>query len=85
MIWSRCSRAEPSSSPVPVASTFSRDAGRMLRRVDSLAHSAGAEVFLDCVQFGPDGLIDVQAWDYDYLVCSGYKNFSPHLGFMWGR
>ncbi|MDQ6436104.1 cysteine desulfurase-like protein [Mesorhizobium sp. LHD-90] len=53
--------------------------------VAAIAHAAGAEVFLDCVHFGPHGLIDVQMWDCDYLVCSGYKNFSPHMGFLWGR
>jgi cysteine desulfurase family protein (TIGR01976 family) len=53
--------------------------------VARLAHATGAEVFLDCVHYGPHGLIDVQAWDCDYLVCSGYKNFSPHMGFLWGR
>ncbi|ESX87209.1 cysteine desulfurase-like protein [Mesorhizobium sp. LSHC412B00] len=53
--------------------------------VAAIAHVAGAEVFLDCVHYGPHGLIDVQAWDCDYLVCSGYKNFSPHMGFLWGR
>jgi cysteine desulfurase family protein (TIGR01976 family) len=53
--------------------------------VGKLAHAAGAEVFLDCVHYGPHALIDVQAWDCDYLVCSGYKNFSPHMGFLWGR
>jgi cysteine desulfurase family protein (TIGR01976 family) len=53
--------------------------------VGRLAHAAGAEVFLDCVHYGPHGLIDVQAWDCDYLVCSGYKNFAPHMGFLWGR
>lgn len=53
--------------------------------VAKLAHAAGAEVFLDCVHYGPHGLIDVQAWDCDYLVCSGYKDFSPHMGFLWGR
>src|SRR5690606_38098624 len=37
------------------------------------------------VHYGPHGLMDVQAWDCDYLVCSGYKNFSPHMGFLWGR
>ncbi len=50
-----------------------------------LAHAAGAEVFIDCVHFGPHGLIDVQAWDCDYLVCSGYKTFAPHMGFLWGK
>jgi len=53
--------------------------------VATIAHTAGAEVFLDCVHYGPHGLIDVQAWNCDYLVCSGYKNFSPHMGFLWGR
>ena len=53
--------------------------------VARIAHAAGAEVFLDSVHYGPHGLIDVQAWDCDYLVCSGYKNFSPHMGFLWGR
>src|SRR5580704_7591222 len=53
--------------------------------VAKLAHAAGAEVFLDCVHYGPHGLIDVQAFGCDYLVCSGYKIFSPHMGFLWGR
>ena len=57
----------------------------MSPRSAEIAHAAGAEVFLDCVHYGPHGLIDVQAWDCDYLVCSGYKNFSPHMGFLWGR
>ncbi len=50
-----------------------------------VAHVAGAEVFVDAVHYGPHGLIDVQAFDCDYLVCSGYKIFAPHMGFLWGR
>ena len=49
------------------------------------AHAAGAEVFVDAVHYGPHGPIDVQEFDCDYLVCSGYKIFSPHMGFLWGR
>jgi cysteine desulfurase family protein (TIGR01976 family) len=49
------------------------------------AHAAGAEVFLDCVHYAPHGPIDVQEWGCDYLVCSGYKIFAPHMGFLWGR
>ncbi|MGB6961439.1 MAG: cysteine desulfurase-like protein [Candidatus Acidiferrum sp.] len=49
------------------------------------AHEFGAEIFLDCVHYGPHGVIDVQAFDCDYLVCSGYKIFAPHMGFLWGR
>ncbi|HKI27252.1 MAG TPA: cysteine desulfurase-like protein [Candidatus Sulfotelmatobacter sp.] len=50
-----------------------------------VAHAAGAEVFVDAVHYGPHGLIDVRAFDCDYLVCSGYKIFAPHMGFLWGR
>jgi cysteine desulfurase family protein (TIGR01976 family) len=49
------------------------------------AHAVGAEIFLDAVHFGPHGSVDVQAMDCDYLVCSGYKIFSPHMGFAWCR
>jgi selenocysteine lyase/cysteine desulfurase len=45
----------------------------------------GAEIFLDCVHYTPHAVIDVKAWDADYLVCSGYKAFAPHMGFLWGR
>src|SRR5215469_11729632 len=57
------------------------DIAEVSRRV----HAAGAEVFVDAVHYGPHGPIDVQAFDCDYLVCSGYKIFSPHMGFLWGR
>jgi cysteine desulfurase family protein (TIGR01976 family) len=50
-----------------------------------LVHEVGAEIFLDCVHYGPHAVMDVQAFDCDYLVCSGYKIFSPHMGFLWGR
>ena len=53
--------------------------------VAQAAHAAGAEVFLDCVHYTPHGAIDVKAWDCDYLVCSGYKAFAPHMGFLWGK
>jgi len=49
------------------------------------AHAVGAEVFLDCVHYAPHAVIDVQEFGCDYLVCSGYKVFSPHMGFLWGR
>jgi cysteine desulfurase family protein (TIGR01976 family) len=45
------------------------------------AHAAGAEVFLDAVHYAPHGPLDAQAVDCDYMVCSGYKIFAPHMGF----
>ena len=49
------------------------------------AHAAGAEVFLDAVHYAPHLPIDVTAWQCDYLACSAYKYFGPHLGVLWGR
>ncbi len=45
----------------------------------------GALVYLDAVHYAPHGLIDVQAWDCDFLACSAYKFFGPHVGILWGR
>lgn len=56
-----------------------------IAEVSRRAHAAGAQVFVDAVHYGPHGPIDVQAFGCDYLVCSGYKIFSPHMGFLWGR
>jgi cysteine desulfurase family protein (TIGR01976 family) len=53
--------------------------------VAQAAHAAGAEVFIDCVHYTPHAPIDVKTWDCDYLVCSGYKAFAPHMGFLWGK
>ncbi|HWC89946.1 MAG TPA: cysteine desulfurase-like protein, partial [Pirellulales bacterium] len=56
-----------------------------VRQIADWAHAAGAELFVDAVHFAPHRLIDVMAWDCDYLVCSAYKFFGPHLGLLWGR
>jgi cysteine desulfurase family protein (TIGR01976 family) len=50
-----------------------------------LAHEAGALVFLDAVHYAPHAPIDVQAWGCDFLACSAYKFFGPHVGILWGR
>jgi len=49
------------------------------------AHEVGALVWVDAVQFAPHGPIDVQALDADFLVCSSYKFFGPHLGILYGK
>lgn len=51
----------------------------------ALARSAGAMTYVDAVQLAPHQCIDVQALDCDFLVCSSYKFFGPHLGALWGR
>jgi cysteine desulfurase family protein (TIGR01976 family) len=56
-----------------------------IKHAAKMAHAAGAEIFLDAVHYAPHGPLDVQDLDCDYLVCSGYKIFAPHMGFLWGR
>ena len=56
-----------------------------IARAASLAHAAGAWLYVDAVHYVPHGPIDVQALDCDFLVCSVYKFFGPHLGALYGR
>jgi cysteine desulfurase family protein (TIGR01976 family) len=49
------------------------------------AREVGSLVWIDAVQFAPHGPIDVQALDADFLVCSSYKFFGPHLGILYGK
>lgn len=56
-----------------------------VRELTALAKGAGALVYVDAVQFAPHGLVDVQAIGCDFLACSAYKFFGPHMGIVWGR
>ncbi|MBT6138769.1 MAG: cysteine desulfurase-like protein [Rhodospirillaceae bacterium] len=51
----------------------------------TLAKDAGALVYLDAVQYAPHRLLDVQSIGADFVTCSSYKYFGPHLGTLWGR
>ncbi|TIW96948.1 cysteine desulfurase-like protein [Mesorhizobium sp.] len=56
-----------------------------VKALTAVAKQAGALVYVDAVQFAPHGLVDVQALGCDFLVCSAYKFFGPHMGILWGR
>lgn len=56
-----------------------------VRRITELAHAVGAWVWVDAVHLAPHRPIDVQGLDVDFLVCSAYKFFGPHVGILWGR
>jgi cysteine desulfurase family protein (TIGR01976 family) len=53
--------------------------------ITRLAHAAGALIYIDAVHFAPHGLIDVKTLDCDFLVCSPYKFFGPHMGALYGK
>jgi cysteine desulfurase family protein (TIGR01976 family) len=56
-----------------------------VRAVADLASAIRAKVFVDAVHFAPHGRIDVRSLGCDFLTCSAYKFFGPHIGVLWGR
>jgi cysteine desulfurase family protein (TIGR01976 family) len=56
-----------------------------VRAATALAHAAGAQVFVDAVHLVPHALIDVRAIDCDWLACSAYKFYGPHVGALYGK
>ncbi len=74
--------------PVFVALGYASNAVGTINPVEkiiSLAHQAGALVYIDAVQYAPHGPIDVQKTSPDFLVFSAYKLFGPHVGVLYGR
>src|SRR5216684_4178629 len=55
------------------------------RAIVRLAHQAGAMAYIDAVHYAPHGPIDVRELDCDFLVCSTYKFFGPHVGVLYGK
>jgi cysteine desulfurase family protein (TIGR01976 family) len=56
-----------------------------VKAIVRLAHAAGALAYVDAVHYSPHGLIDVAAIDCDFLACSTYKFFGPHMGVLFGK
>jgi len=56
-----------------------------VKEVVRLAHAVGALAYIDAVHYAPHGPIDVRTLDCDFLVCSSYKFFGPHMGVLYGK
>jgi len=56
-----------------------------VKEITRLAHEVGALIYIDAVHYAPHGLIDVEDLDCDFLVCSPYKFFGPHMGTLFGK
>jgi cysteine desulfurase family protein (TIGR01976 family) len=56
-----------------------------VRRAAEMAHSLGARIFIDAVHYAPHEFIDVRDWNCDFLACSAYKFYGPHVGILYGR
>ena len=56
-----------------------------IRRAANLAHEMGARIFVDAVHYAPHALVDVREFGCDFLSCSAYKFYGPHLGLLYGK
>lgn len=56
-----------------------------IKRAVALAKAVGALTFVDAVAYAPHALVDVQHWDCDFLACSAYKFYGPHVGVLYGK
>ncbi|HXY50854.1 MAG TPA: cysteine desulfurase-like protein [Terriglobales bacterium] len=56
-----------------------------VKQIVRMAHRVGALAYIDAVHYAPHGLIDVESLDCDFLVCSTYKFFGPHMGVLFGK
>src|SRR6266403_3457669 len=56
-----------------------------VRRAAEMAHSLDAKIFVDAVHYAPHELVDVRDWNCDFLACSAYKFYGPHIGILYGR
>ncbi len=56
-----------------------------VKKLIQMAHAAGAQVYIDAVQYAAHGPIDVQDLGCDFLISSAYKFFGPHAGILYGR
>src|ERR1700693_3145571 len=54
-------------------------------RAAKMAHSLGAQIFVDAVHYAPHELVDVRDWNCDFSACSAYKFYGPHIGILYGR
>ena len=54
-------------------------------RATAIAREAGTLVFVDAVHYAPHRLVDVRALGCDFLACSAYKFYGPHIGVLYGR
>jgi cysteine desulfurase family protein (TIGR01976 family) len=85
--WDDLSRAITPKTRLVAIGAASNALGTVndVARAAAMAHAAGALAFVDAVHYAPHSLVDVAAFDCDFLACSAYKFYGPHLGVLYGR
>jgi cysteine desulfurase family protein (TIGR01976 family) len=85
--WSALERAVSSRTRLVAIGAASNALGTItdVRRATALARAAGAFSFVDAVHYTPHALVDVAEIGCDFLACSAYKFYGPHIGILYGR
>jgi len=85
--WSALERAFTPRTKLLAISAGSNALGTMpdVTAAARLAHAAGALCFVDAVHYAPHDVVDVRAFDCDFLACSAYKFYGPHIGVLYGK
>jgi len=56
-----------------------------VQKVRALTHQVGAMLMIDAVHYAPHFSMDVQALGCDFLICSAYKFYGPHIGILYAK
>jgi cysteine desulfurase family protein (TIGR01976 family) len=85
--WDDLERAVTSRTRLLAIGAASNALGTIndVTRACAMARAAGALSFVDAVHYAPHALADVRAIGCDFLACSAYKFYGPHVGVLWGR
>ena len=85
--WTALERALSSRTRLLAIGAASNALGTVtdVSRACALARDAGALTFVDAVHYAPHALVDVGAIGCDFLACSAYKFYGPHVGILYGR
>jgi cysteine desulfurase family protein (TIGR01976 family) len=85
--WDDLTRAVTSRTRLLAIGAASNALGTIddVTRACAMARDAGALSFVDAVHYAPHALVDVRAFGCDFLACSAYKFYGPHIGVLWGR
>jgi cysteine desulfurase family protein (TIGR01976 family) len=85
--WSALERAVTPKTRLLAIGAASNALGTVsdVARACAIARAAGALTFVDAVHYAPHALVDVRAIGCDFLACSAYKFYGPHVGILYGR
>jgi len=87
LIWSEFEKALSEKTSLVALGAASNALGTIndVRRAADMTHAVGAKIFVDAVHYASHELVDVKEFDCDFLACSAYKWYGPHVGILFSK